>query len=314
MNKLRHFEQPYQKLTEFLKDANVKVHLLPLVNKKDNGIFTKYRLKKFELPIRGLIRNEKYSILLSEVGHDENKILQLINHSISNLDGTKITHTALLGSFFEIAGFQMPSVKELIKISIINLVSQANLFISNNSYLYFKNGHFEIAGIKKPFDLKKINFIENVWLRSPSQPKGKQFVDRGILIFNSDGEALFVSLEFKTKGVARELKNQIAKRDERLFDRENPIGTKMSYQEVGGSEIKNIDLDNLIFLNGGKTNIDVKKISDLCTKIGVKAGSKFNAKEIKDAIGEKYLSITISINTDLWRAFFEELITISKGK
>ena len=148
--------------------------------------------------------------------------------------------------------------------------------------------------------------IRDVWIRPAGQKKGAQYVDRGLLFFNANGQALFISTEFKTRGAAGGLRPQIAARDARLLDVRHPEGTKLTYRTERSSVTSELDLENVILI--GPNSPTSLREANLRSKLGVRAGDKFKLSVAKDARGELYVRIAVAVQTNSLRRILEQVL------
>ena len=149
--------------------------------------------------------------------------------------------------------------------------------------------------------------IRDVSIRPQDEKKGAQYVDRGLLFFNANGQALFISTEFKTRGAAGGLRPQIAARDARLLDVRHPEGTKLTYRTERSSVTSELDLENVILIGPNSPPVSPRE-ANLRSKLGVRAGDKFKLSVAKDARGELYVRIAVAVQTNSLRRILEQLL------
>ena len=199
----------------------------------------------------------------------------------------------------------------------------------------FMNAYYEIAGVTKPFTT--IESVRDLRIRLPGQAQGIEGPDRGVLVGNADGQRIYVSTEFKTRGAKGELKRQLATRDDRLFGGEEITektlqdfdayfvsrpkitpqggtfqipkneGTKLTYTIEGQIGIQQVDFENIILLRDAR-NAELSLPTDYLTKIGVAAGKRGSIKKATDAKGGEYVRIIVPVETDELRRVIIEML------
>lgn len=244
---------------------------------------------------------------MAELGvKNEQELLEILVEARRRLDGTqRITATRWLGSAFEIIGARMPAYLAAEKYVTRELLSLVNARISREVGRFeYLNGYLEPAGVRSRFN--RLVTVHSIWIRRPGQARGKQYVDRGLLFFNREGQALFLSTEFKTAGASGGLRRQIADRDARLLDAKHPEGTALVYQVEGSADSISLDLENVILI--GRTGPADLQGANLASKLGVRAGSRSRLSVERDANGEPYIRIAIPVRTNSMRRVLERLL------
>jgi hypothetical protein len=218
----------------------------------------------------------------------------------------KITATAWVGKAFEIIGSRLPEVAAVEGAAAQQLLRLVNGQIrSGGAGFHFTNGYLEPAGVRRTFATTPTQ-VHSVWIRGPHQPKGGEYVDRGLLFINTDGQALFVSTEFKTRGAAGELRGQVATRDARAWDAPHREGTRLSYQIEGSPDVNELDLEKVILI--GPNSPELLRAATLFTKIGTRPGSRAKVSVATDARGEPYLRLIVPVATDPLRRSLERVL------
>jgi hypothetical protein len=252
--------------------------------------------------------SEKDITALRELGlHSPEKLRSVLLEAHRILDKSKVTAADWVGRVLEVHG---PMLQEVVIIEIAaakEFMSFANKHVSEKMAGFtFMNGYFEMAGVKKPFN--KVEFVRGVKIKRPGQVEGVEYVDRAILISNAYGQKILISVEFKTRGAAGDLKRQIAERDNRMFGVENEEGTKLTYEVEGKPEkLHETDLENIILLRDARDPSRLRP-EDFFSKIGVRAGKTFKVSPAKDAQGNEYIRVVVPVNTDILRRIIEMIL------
>ncbi len=222
------------------------------------------------------------------------------------LGKAKVTATDWLGRVFEIIAPDLAEVKLLERTAVRELLGLVNSYIARGlAGFHFTNGYGSTIRATKPFGAGDV--IRNVRIRRPNQPTGADYVDRGHLARNADGQRLFVAGEYKTRGAAGELKGQVTKRDPRLFAESHPPGTKLVYEIEGRRGEFEVDLADVVLVTGSKSPAILRE-AGVFSRIGIRAGSRFSAKIAYDDVGEPYIRIVVPVATDPMRKLLEKLL------
>jgi hypothetical protein len=238
----------------------------------------------------------------------EQQLRKVLVEAHRRLGKAKVTATDWLGRVFEIIGPDLPEVRELERSAIRELLGLVNTYVARGlPGFHFTDGYGAAVRVRKPFSMKR-EVIHNVRIRRPGQPVGVDYVDRGHLVKNGDAQRLFVASEYKTRGVAGELKGQITRRDPRLLDEGHPPGTVLVY-EIEGSpgRLVEVSLDDVILVTGSKSPAVLRE-AGVFSRIGVRAGSRFRAGIAQDDRGEPYIRIVVPVATDPMRKLLEKLL------
>jgi hypothetical protein len=215
-----------------------------------------------------------------------------------------ITPTALLGEWFQVFVEKHPAIIDLMNWASRKYVDSMNeQLASKNSRALTLNCFFDMIDVKKPF--KKIVKIYDVRLKEPGHPKGREFIDLGMLASNADKQHLLMPMELKTRGAGGELPKQKAKFEERLMD--SPEGTVMTFSIEGQPGVQEIALKDIVLI---KDILNPKRSleEDFLGRIGVIAGTKAIVRIAKDANGRPYIRVKLPFDSDLMRHLLEYIM------
>jgi hypothetical protein len=222
------------------------------------------------------------------------------------LGKSRVTATDWLGRVLEVVAPKLPALLAREAEVIALLQSLANRHIgSRKGGPVFADCRGGSVKVGKPFTKRRR--IYNTKIRLPGQPVGHDYVDAGTLIANADGQELFVSMEFKSRGAAGELPGQIADRNKRLADAAAIPGAKLAYNVEGQPGQFETDLADVVSLTSAR-NPALAGTEPLLSKIGVVAGGEFAVSIAKDAAGEHYIRIVVPVVTDTIRKLLERLL------
>jgi hypothetical protein len=235
----------------------------------------------------------------------EEQLRKVLVEAHQLLGKANVTATDWVGRVFEVLGADLPEVRLLENSAVDELLGLVNRFIARNTGVHFTNGYGLPVGVSKDFGDTQV--IRNVRIRRPNWPKGFDYVDRGHLARNSDHQQLFVSGEFKTRGVADKLRSQVTNRDPRMVEGDHPPGTKLIYEVEGRQGEFAVELSDVILVTGSKSPALLRE-AGVFSRIGVRAGSRFSAKIAYDDRGEPYVRIVVWVATDPIRRLLEKLL------
>lgn len=221
------------------------------------------------------------------------------------LGKSKVTANDWVGRVFEIIAPDLPEVALLERVAVRELRGLVNRFVGRGRPgAYFVDGYGNGVRVTKPFT--KVQAIVAVKIRRPNN-RGVDYVDRGYVISNADGQHLFVSCEYKARGARGKLREQTTQRDPRLIDKEHPSGTELTFLTSSGRAGTPIDLKDLIIVSGPRSPEFLRQ-SGVFSRIAVGAGSRFRAGLAKDQNGEPYIRIIAPVATDPLRRLLEKLL------
>ena len=253
-----------------------------------------------------------------------------------------------LGKVFEVSGYRLPDVQLLEAIAVGEFVTVANRIVAEtnaarsaadasgvlfHSGFTFMNAYYEMAVVAHPFTT--IEHVHDISIRLPGQKAGLPGPDRGVFISNNIGQKVFVSLEFKTRGVAHKMKAQQGKRDDRLLRNEEQTtpyeafdayfrphpkvtteggtyvlpkdeGATLAYTVEGQTDTRQTDFEKIILLRGAQPELRLP--TDYLTKIGVRAGKRGSVTKATDSRGGEYVLLTVPVETDEWRRIIESML------
>lgn len=222
------------------------------------------------------------------------------------LDKSRVTAADWVGRVFEIIAPDLRSMKYLEPVVVGLLVGLVNNHIKRKlPGFHFTSGYGRSVGVTKPFGKRTV--IRNVRIRRPNQQTGSDYIDRAHLAHNLDDQNLITSIEYKTRGASGDLKGQVTGRDPRLFDHDHPPGTVLVYEIEGKRGEFTMDLKDLILVTGSKSPALLRE-AGVFSRIGVRAGSRFDAKVAYDDVGEPYIRIIVPVATDPIRRVLERLL------
>jgi hypothetical protein len=231
---------------------------------------------------------------------------QVLIEAHKRLNKARVTATDWLGETFEIIGADLPEVDYLRDRAVVLILSLVNQHTTGKkSGNVFVNGRRDAVAVKSPF--RKRQRIRSCLIREAGQAQGHKYVDLGDLVSNADDQHLFVSTEFKTRGAGGGLLEQIAARDARIAEALAKKGSKLVFTVEGETTPTEIDLDDIVFIRDRK-NPALVSAPEVFSKIGVRAGSRFNVEIAKDAAGNDYIRIIVPVATDRIRKILEQLL------
>ena len=237
---------------------------------------------------------------------DLEKLRRILLEALHRLDKKKVTATDWLGRFFEVVGPSLPEVRVIEQIAVEVLRQTVNRFVgTQKSASIFTNGYFKKVVVKKRFVTAEVAY--NIRIKLPGQARGIDFPDRATFVANADGQRLFPTMELKTRGAGGGLREQVAKKVDRLSEAAEVDGAKLTYSVEGKPGVEEIDLKDLVLLEDiPKT--ELKELTRFLSNIGVRAGRRFKVTDGVDAKGKKYIRIVTPYPTDAIRRLLERLL------
>lgn len=238
-----------------------------------------------------------------ELGHGGvERFREHLLNAFDLLSGTKVTATALLGQLWELIA---PDLKEVR--GITNTVAYSFRDIANEAVTLgktvFVDGRLRKVQVSTNFTPDMVA-LRDIWIRVPGQAKGVKYCDYARLFRNPDGQLLLMRGEYKTRGAAGGLREQVGNMDERLREVAGIDGVEIHYTTVNRETGEVLGHDStsvhrLVLMPGA---------ADAFGRMGVKAGSKWRGVRALDSNGEPYIRVTAAVRTDGIRQAVQEIL------
>jgi hypothetical protein len=227
---------------------------------------------------------------------------RLVIESARLHEGEKLTVATWLGSYFELAAPNMPTVRWMLEGLASDYADLVNKLVrdplrrtSRTKRTRFLNGRLNEVDVTSEFT-KAIEVTDVRIRRRNSTGPGVKYVDRISMRANAEDQRLGATVEKKTRGASGGLRKQVAARDRRLSDVKGDPNMEITYLRDGKRE--SMPLEKLILVEGDLSPYN---------RIGLRAGVDFDWKVAEDADGNPYLRVTIPCKTDVVRKILQRV-------
>ncbi|MFJ8509656.1 hypothetical protein [Streptomyces avermitilis] len=214
-----------------------------------------------------------------------------LQRAVALLGDEKVTATALLGEYLEIAFPDLKEVRVVLGFADHALLRLANTSVTGGK-ADFTDSRGQTVKVAKPFTT--VTEVRDVWIKEPHQEKGQKYFDHGRLYGNGDGRKLPACHEFKSEVTGRrDLKEQITELYNRILKAGTVPGSVITYWEIdpktGVETFRSTPVADLVMMRDTVGPFD---------RVGLRADTKqFSAKPALDKNKKPYLAVTVALNS-----------------